>query len=87
MPHNPPLSYRDVVRILKNLGFTPARHASGSHETWKLYRTDRWYSVTVYFHGGQNFQFPPKTLKSMIEQSGFSPDEFYSARKKKIIKT
>jgi len=82
MPKRKPLNYKEVVKILKNLGFEPARHKATSHETWRLFRNNRWHSVTVYFHG-KSYQFPSKTLKSMIEQSGFSEEEFYRALKRK----
>lgn len=86
MSRRPQLAYRHVVRILRNLGFSLARHRRTSHETWKLFRNNRWWAVTVDFHGG-NRPFSQRDIRSMIQQSGFSEEEFYSALlKKKVLK-
>lgn len=81
MPRYKPLKYRDVVSILKNLGFTQESGKGSSHQTWVLKRNDISYAVTVAFHG-TNQEFRPGTLGSMIRQSGYSKKEFYEALKK-----
>lgn len=76
MPSYKPLNYREVTKVLKKLGFTPRPRKATSHESWiKTYKGKN-YVVTVAHHG-KNTQFPPKTLKSMIEQSGYTKEEFY----------
>jgi len=82
MPRFKPLKYREVLRILKNLGFTPETTKSTSHETWVLKRGGKNYAVTIFFHG-RNLEFRDKTLASIIRQSGFSKEEFYKALKNK----
>ena len=81
MPRFRPLKYREVVKILKNLGFNPESTKATSHETWVNERSGMKYAVTVFFHGS-NMEFRDKTLASIIRQSGFSKEEFYKALKK-----
>lgn len=81
MPKYKPLKYRDVVIILRNLGFTQESGTGSSHQTWVLRRNDISFAVTVAFHG-TNREFRPGTLGSMIRQSGYSKKEFYEALKK-----
>ncbi len=77
-----PLKYRDVVTILKNLGFKPEPTGSTSHQTWLLKRDEKYYAVTIFFHGS-NQEFKAGTLSSIIRQSGFTKEAFYKALKKK----
>lgn len=65
MPKFRPLKYREVVTILKNLGFIQRSGTGSSHQTWILKRNDMSYAVTVAFHG-TNKEFRPGTLGSMI---------------------
>ncbi len=81
MPKFKPLKYRDVVTILKNLGFTQESGTGSSHQTWILKRNNTSYAVTLAFHGG-NLEFRPGTLSSIIRQAGYSKTEFYKALKK-----
>ncbi len=81
MPKFKPLKYREVIIILKNLGFIEESGTGSSHQTWTSKRNDKSYAVTVAFHG-TNSEFIPGTLNSMISQSGFSKKEFYQALKK-----
>lgn len=78
----PTLKYRDVIKILRNLGFQQATKPAGAHQTWKQKLHGRIYYVTVSFHRA-NKDIPKGTLSSIIRQSGFSKDEFYAAHKKK----
>ena len=82
MPRFKPLKYRDVLRILRNLGFTPESTKATSHQTWILDRKGKKRAVTIFFHGS-NLEFKDKTLASIIRQSGFSKEEFYKALEKK----
>lgn len=81
MPKYKPLKYRDVVKILNNLGFRPEQGRGTSHQTWILERNGKAYAVTIFFHGS-NMEFKRGTLNSIIRQSGFSKEEFYKALKK-----
>ncbi|MFH1535620.1 MAG: type II toxin-antitoxin system HicA family toxin [Patescibacteria group bacterium] len=81
MPKFKPLKYREVVKSLRNLGFTPEPTKATSHETWILEKLGKKYAVTIFFHGS-NIEFRDKTLASIIRQSGFSKEEFYKALKK-----
>lgn len=83
MPKYKPLKYREVITIMRNLGFNPpVQSTGGSHETWTLKKEGAYYAVTVFFHGS-NLEFKDGTLRSIIRQSGFSKEEFYDALKKK----
>lgn len=82
MPSSKPLKYREVVTILKDLGFIQESGTGSSHQTWVLKRNNASYAVTVAFHG-TNQEFRPGTLNSMIRQSGFTKKEFYEALKKR----
>lgn len=82
MPKFKPLKYREISRILKNLGFSQESGTGSSHQTWTLKRNSKNYAVTVAFHG-TNSEFRPGTLNSMIRQSGFSKEDFYRALKEK----
>jgi len=73
-----PLKYREVVGVLRNLGFRQETSGSTSHQTWVLKRRNKHFAVTLSFHG-TNVEFKSGTLSSIIRQSGFSKDEFYRA--------
>ena len=77
-----PLKYREVVKILNNLGFTPKNAGATSHQTWILQKGGKNYAVTVFFHGS-NTEFRNGTLSSIIRQSGFPKEEFYKVLNKK----
>lgn len=77
-----PLKYRDVVKILSNLGFAPQNTKATSHQTWTLKRGDKSFAVTAFFHGS-NTEFKRGTLNSIIRQSGSTKEEFYNALKKR----
>ena len=70
-----PLKYRDVITILKNLGFSPEQTGSTSHQAWIMKRDNKTYAVTIMFHGS-NTEFRPGTLNSMIRQSGIPKEVF-----------
>jgi len=74
----PTLKYRDVIKILRNLGFSQRTRRAGAHQTWTQKRGGRTYYVTVSFHR-PNQDVPKGTLSSMIRQSGCSKKEFYKA--------
>lgn len=68
-----PLTYREVIGVLKKLGFT-LRNQEGSHEQW-VREGDPFRKVTVDkpkapFHGD--------LIKYMCLQAGVSKKEFYN---------
>lgn len=78
MPKFKPLKYKEVIKILSNLGFKQELGGSTSHQTWSVKRSGKFYAVTVAFHG-RNLEFKRGTLSSIIRQSGSSKKEFYKA--------
>lgn len=79
MPKYPPLSHGEVIKILKNLGFSPKVNKSGSHQTWLRKEEGSHYAVTVASHGRRKQEFSEGTLHAMIRQSGCSKKKFYEA--------
>jgi len=77
-----PLTYNDIVKILRNLGFQLSPTGATSHQTWIISRDNIPFAVTIMFHGS-NVEFKKGTLGSIIRQSGFTKDEFYNALKNK----
>ena len=68
-------NYREVIRFLKENGFTFLKELGGSHEAWiKLGdngEPDRIVEVN-FTHGS----YPVRTLKTMIRQSGIDEKEW-----------
>jgi predicted RNA binding protein YcfA (HicA-like mRNA interferase family) len=63
--------YREIIRRLKQFGFTFDRQAAGSHEIWYSEATGRY--TTIPNHSGD---MPEGTLRAILQQAGISPDEF-----------
>lgn len=82
MPKYPPLSYGEVVKILKKSGFIPKNNKSGSHQTWVKKENGVFNAVTVASRGNRKQEFPDGTLKSIIRQSGLTTKQFYEALNK-----
>jgi len=68
-------SYRDVTEFLKENGFSFFKELEGSHEAWIKHGEDNVPDriVEVNFTHGS---YPPRTLKTMIRQSGIVQDEW-----------
>ncbi len=66
----PVCSAKDVIRVLRRHGFAQISQ-KGSHQKW---RHANGRQVIVAMHG--NKPIPIGTLKSIIEGSGLSVDEF-----------
>jgi predicted RNA binding protein YcfA (HicA-like mRNA interferase family) len=66
----PVFNAREVVRVLKKQGFTMIAQ-KGSHQKW---RHSNGRQVIVAMHGSKSI--PLGTLKSIIEGSGLSVDDF-----------
>lgn len=65
--------YREIVKILKKLGFEFHRQAAGSHEIWFSPQTGRY--TTIPNHSGA---MPEGTLGAILKQAGIGPEEFLS---------
>jgi predicted RNA binding protein YcfA (HicA-like mRNA interferase family) len=74
----PPLTCKDVKKILKNLGFTPRPRKGTSHEQWvKKDAKGRFFKVTV---DCPKSPFTQILIGSMARQAGVSKKTFYSKR-------
>ena len=58
--------YKQVIKFLKDNGFVFSHQLSGSHEKWINKETD--CIVEINKHGSK--EFLPRTLETMIRQSG-----------------
>jgi predicted RNA binding protein YcfA (HicA-like mRNA interferase family) len=65
------LRYRDVIRKLKENGFSFRRQAAGSHEIWFNEQTRKF--TTIPNHPGD---MPEGTVRAIIRQAGITVDEF-----------
>ena len=63
--------YRDIIKILKKLGFTFFRQASGSHEIWYNISTKKY--TTIPNHSGD---MPEGTLRAILKQADVEVEEF-----------
>lgn len=73
----PPLDRRQIEFILKKLKFTPKRKKA-SHTQWEGYTEGQRRIVTVDHLKSRQEKYGHKLLKSMIDQSGLSKEDFYS---------
>jgi predicted RNA binding protein YcfA (HicA-like mRNA interferase family) len=71
------LTSREVERILRSYGFALDRTA-GSHQQFVGFVRERKRTVTVIKN---QIRFAPKTLASMIRQSGLTEQEWLNASK------
>lgn len=65
-----PLSYRDVIKKLRKLGFAFRRATGGTHEIWWNEQTRK--TCVVPHHK----EIKVGTLRSIIRQAGISKDKF-----------
>jgi len=72
MSRLPALDYRHLVKKLRKLGFVYERQAKGSHELWLNLQTHQ--RTLVPHHAGKTLK--RKTLKSIINDTGLSVEEF-----------
>jgi predicted RNA binding protein YcfA (HicA-like mRNA interferase family) len=68
----PVLKPVEVIRKLRKAGFVFDRHAKGSHEIWYNPKTRR--RTVIPNHPGKDIS--KGTLRAIIQQSGFTIDEF-----------
>ncbi len=71
----PPLTYKDVIRGLKRMGFEPRPQKSTSHEQWVKETPSGRRKVTV---DKPKAPFSQILISSMASQAGVSKKEFYS---------
>ena len=76
---HPPLEYRDVRRILDNLGFDERPQKATSREQWVKDEDGRRYKVTV---DKGKAPFSQDLIRYMARQAGVSKKAFYKALKK-----
>lgn len=73
MPKLPILSSKDVIRVLKHLGFVPApKKGKGSHFAFVKKKEEKTYLVIV----PHKDELPRGTLLSIIEQAGLTRKQF-----------
>jgi len=70
----PPLTCKDVKKILAHLGFIPRPAKATSHEQWVKEENGRLYKVTV---DCPKAPFSQTLIKSMAEQAGVKKKDFY----------
>ena len=73
---HPPLTCKDVKRILTNLGFAPRPQKSTSHEHWVKTVGNKFFKVTV---DCPKAPFSQDLISSMARQAGVSKKAFYAA--------
>jgi predicted RNA binding protein YcfA (HicA-like mRNA interferase family) len=70
----PPLTCKDLKKILGFLGFIPRPTKGTSHEQWVKEENGRLYKVTV---DCPKASFSQTLIKSMAEQAGVKKKDFY----------
>jgi predicted RNA binding protein YcfA (HicA-like mRNA interferase family) len=70
----PPVEYRDIIRLLKHLGFTQRPNKATSHEQW-IREGPPFRKVTV---DRPKSPFGPKLVAYMANQMGLSKRELYN---------
>ena len=68
----PAVTDRDVIRVLRRLGFEFYRQAKGSHEVWR--RTSDGRHTIVPRHRGKTIK--RRTLKSILDDLGLTVEAF-----------
>jgi len=70
MPRLPRVTSVEIIRVLEKIGFKLNRQ-NGSH---RIYRNNNGQRVTIPFHSVKILH--PKTLKSILDDAGLSPECF-----------
>ncbi|MCO6427124.1 type II toxin-antitoxin system HicA family toxin [Nitrosomonas communis] len=73
---HPPLTCKDVKKILTSLGFTPRPQKGTSHEQWVKVENGKLFKVTV---DCPKSPFSQDLIASMAKQVGVSKKAFYAA--------
>jgi predicted RNA binding protein YcfA (HicA-like mRNA interferase family) len=72
MPRFPAVSSKDVVRVLKKLGFVLSRQAGTSHAIYRRSSDNR--RTVVPIHAGRTIK--RRTLMAIIRDAGIDIEEF-----------
>jgi predicted RNA binding protein YcfA (HicA-like mRNA interferase family) len=72
---HPPLSYADVVRVLKHLGFVLRPTTATSHEQWARLEGGRLLKVTV---DKSKAPYTRDLVTWMARQAGMTKAQFYA---------
>lgn len=75
-----PLTYKEVARALKRMGFEIKKKGATSHEQWILKKDNTKRVVTVDKH---HAPFSISLIKSMARQAGMTTKAFHSECKSK----
>ena len=75
---HPPLTCKQVKKILSSLGFSPRPKKGTSHEQWVKDESGRRLKVTV---DCPNAPFSPDLVSSMAKQAGVTKKQFYAELK------
>ncbi|MCX7183963.1 MAG: type II toxin-antitoxin system HicA family toxin [Nitrosospira sp.] len=76
---HPPLTCKDVKKILAALGFSPRPKKGTSHEQWVKQTGGNLFKVTV---DCPNAPFSQDLIGSMARQAGVTKKQFYAMLKK-----
>jgi predicted RNA binding protein YcfA (HicA-like mRNA interferase family) len=74
----PVVTYREVAKVAKKLGFYLCRRAKGSHEIWRRDSDGR--QTTIPNHGSKPLK--RKTFKSILKDLNITLDEFLKLKEK-----
>lgn len=80
MKRLPALTYREVIKRLRDAGFVFDRQAKGSHEIWYHPSTHR--RVTLPHHPGA---LARGTLRAIIRESGLTVEEFLGSGETSVL--
>lgn len=75
MPRFPVAKYRNVIKVARKLGFSFYRMGKGDHEVWGRPTDGR---VVIIPRSTRDIK--RKTLKSIFEDIGITPEEFLRLR-------
>ena len=68
----PTVTYKEIARVAKKLGFVLYRSARGSHEVWRRDSDGR--QTTIPNHGSRNLK--RRTMKAILDDLGINTAEF-----------
>ncbi len=75
----PDITYRDLMRVAKRLGFCLYLQGKGSHEVWWRERDNRY--TTLFNHAGKSMK--RRTAKAILSDLGITVEEYIKLRGEK----
>lgn len=75
-------TYKDITAFLKEKGFVFCEQLKGSHERWKVLISENKECIVEVNYIPKSKSYPPRTLETMIRQSGIPKKEWYDWTKK-----